>query len=831
MKRHEPQRVILETSLKPFAKTGLTDVPALCEAIYRCWEPLIRDAQRVSILLWVGDGTEILQWDGRGETSIPWARSIGFCNLGYGAYYDNTHYKGNPAVDFMKDPPRITYAALQRIIGGLRDAFRILGGRTITVGATFDPGPEFVHDPFRFERHPELLTAGPAGDPVLPIQFLYSDARFHADPAPLAGYPHGIPEGTTIGEFLGRQTACFAAAMGIDYLWMSNGFGFSHYGWSHRGELFDGKEFRPGKAAAMRERLLSFWRDFRRACPSLPVEARGSNFSVGMDVAKDGVPFAEICAAASLPFPPPNPPWGSNNLGLEMVSFLSRMAGAEGGRILFRFYLNDPWFVSDPWRAYYGREPYDIQCPMSASRISRAGAVETPTDVAFLSIDDEKGDVDPEEAAEVIPHVRRAFRCAPDAPGILTWVYPYAAYNAMSADGPQRPGLPFFHDWFVSRAVSAGLPLNTVVSDEAFLATAGTAAYRDTVLLAPVPVRGSALAPVLLAHVRSGGKAILYGPAEDADAATLTALGLRLEAPLSGDFELEVAGAASTGADVFLAEQPPRRLRHDAATSGGGLREAPEDPRTRLLATARSEEGTRAYALARTDPAWNGGSIAWVRGSSPLVPSPTIEPVFQDPGTFADPSALPRILLGAMGYGIAQEREGPHARPICTFISRHRGGFHFSGYSPDLTVAVSYRFPSGAPVFEGTDTVVSAQGARYMPGRSFHRECRVFVRQEETSLVTYREGGPRVGKERQFLVTGLRKADVTIFPYPEALREGGVSVREAEVDGQQDPGSPSSPRNRKIDRDHLGREIPVRVDGARGCVVVAGVTGAISVLW
>ena len=34
----------------------------------------------------------------------------------------------------------------------------IQADRKILIGATFDPGPEFVESPFRYEEHPELLT-------------------------------------------------------------------------------------------------------------------------------------------------------------------------------------------------------------------------------------------------------------------------------------------------------------------------------------------------------------------------------------------------------------------------------------------------------------------------------------------------------------------------------------------------------------------------------------------------------------------------------------------------------------------------------------------------
>ena len=36
-----------------------------------------------------------------------------------------------------------------------------------------------------------------------------------------------IPEGMSLGTFLGGQSQHFLTDLGFDYLWLSNGFGFS----------------------------------------------------------------------------------------------------------------------------------------------------------------------------------------------------------------------------------------------------------------------------------------------------------------------------------------------------------------------------------------------------------------------------------------------------------------------------------------------------------------------------------------------------------------------------------------------------------------------------
>ena len=97
-----------------------------------------------------------------------------------------------------------------------------------------------------------------------------------------------------------------------------------------------------------------------------------------------------------------------------------------------------------------------------------------------------------------------------DAPGPLTWVYPFREYHEMVfGASPDVPPV-FFGDWFLRNAVNAGFPLNTVVSTDNFLASlkVNPSFYRDTILLTPVPASGGALERTLIERLRRGTKCV-----------------------------------------------------------------------------------------------------------------------------------------------------------------------------------------------------------------------------------------------------------------------------------------------------------------------------------
>ena len=830
------QRVALETSLKPFANDFTPEgIRNTCLHLWANWERLVERCQEICVLLWVGEGSDIYEWHGDMDEPITWAQSIGFCNYDRpGAFpQDVRHYRINRSVPYRDALPVIRYRDLKGIIQQLRDTAREKLGREILIGATVDPGPEFAESTFRFEKHPEILTPG-GGVRMHMMHFITHHCSMNADPTRYAGFPDGIAAGTSFGTFLGRQFAAVRRDLGFDYIWLSNGLAYTHFPWGYRGELFEGERFASELAAEQREKTNQFWRDFRAACPDAPVEVRGTNFSVGMDIASDGCSHADIAAIGGLQRPPCNPPWGSRALGLEMVSFLSRISKSPTDRLCYRFYLNDPWFVSNAWYDYYNKEPFDIYVPMSASRMNDDAGVDAPTDLSLLTIDTHLGELLRDEANEVTPHFLLAAEDRADAPGPVTWVYPFDEYDRALKENPERLGRVFMHDWFICQAVNAGLPLNTVCSSDRFTALAAAGKLPDTIYVAPAPAVDWACGEAILRHVAAGGKALFYGPLEGASPALLGALGLTLaDEGLEGDFRVELrlqtdrfaadperpvgtdAALESIGCATSVdAEETPdpaeRPLRHRAIVGGGGLRAECDWSDPDLRAVVEQDGRKRVYAVARARDEWRGGRLAWVRGTCCFNPTiNSLEPTWDPAWLVRLPDDWPRRMLAELGLDIVQERHEEGTRPANVFIKRARGAWFFVGHKPDTSVRFWVRTADGAPAYAEHETPMVDGYAGECFGKTFHNEVRAFVKMPD-GVVRCKEIAAAIGKRRHFSLENLRDATVTLYAEPRAIEKGTLEI--TSIIKGEDP-------------------VPCEVCGDRGAVVVRNYTGTLYVTW
>jgi len=761
------RNVTLELSLRPFLEPGEDSIRRVLRRMFRQWRPLAQHAETASVMMWASDGSEILSWGGDEDAPFEWSHTVGTANPHVDAFDprdpENKSIHRHP-YKIVENPPVRTYRWYRRFLELVREVGAQELGIPLTLGATFDPGPEFAKSVFKYERHPEICLGGTMGHG----SFVTCYSTLHGDRERYAGYPDGIPEGTPFGAFLGRQSRLFLAAMGFDWLWLSNGFGFGMETWGMYGAVFNGRAFDPGEAKNVKEKSLGFFEAFRRECPGAPLRTRGTNQTTGRDLSCDGVPLREIYRGGYGLEPPVNSPWAAINgdFGLELAGWMSHVAEIPGKTWPWRFYAHDNWFVTSPWIDRYGREAHDIHLPLAVSRIEGDGSVSRPSDLNILSVDGTYGQMPDSVPAEIIPKILENLASSPDAPGLVTWVYPFDEYHDMAL-APGRISEVFFGDWFVRSAVNQGLPLNTVVSTGNFVRAVGAQpmAFKGTILFAPTCV-GSAAAQSLVAHAKSGGNLLLYGPTLGADPALVSLLGLRQDAAVEGEMEIQLR---LTG-DLESSSRPRNTILHTALSSGGGITERSGDDLAESEITAHVGTGAqeRIYAIARSLP--GGGRVAWVRGTNSfsLPASKTAHlPVMLDPARVFHPETLPRLLLAALGLRLrVAKRFATQANPILA-ISRHRNAYYFAGHSPDSTVDQHFRLPQGAPIFFGSDTWLEDGASTWRLPKAWRHECRVFVEQGENGLLSCAEEASEMhGIKHRRRVRGLRGATVRFYPEP-----------------------------------------------------------------
>ena len=762
------RNVTLEMSPKPFKVMDDEGIRSTCRELYRQWDALTRQAEMISVLLWTADGSEILEYRGQMDEQIEWARYAGMANPFRPAPTgdpENLALHAAPIL-YTDDPPILTYGRLRQIVATLKRVGRRMTGKPIRVGATFDPGDEFAFSPFKYVRHNEICLGHTRGKAT----FVCCYGVLKGEDRAYAGFPHGIPDGTPFGTFFGRQCQRFLQDMGFDYIWFSNGFGFGSETWATTGVLFDGQRFDPQRAAEARQAVLDFWRAFRRECPYFRVETRGSNLSVGIDLASDATPWRDLYRADLNMMPPPNSPWAAidGDFGLELAGYLARICELPNDRLYpFRFYLHDPWWQNSPWSDRYESQPHDIYLPLATCRVNRCGQVETPSYVEFLTVDNTWGEMPPSFANEVTPHILKAMEQAPDRPGPFVWVYPFDEYHDLTFGPQPRLSEVFFGDWFMRGAINAGFPLNTVISTGNLLAAtqAQPGLFDGAVLVATVPEAGSAVEQALLDRVEQGGTVLLYGPTDHAGDRLLQALNLRHAPPIAGELDLTV----KVRPDALSRGSYPARINHRELMSGGGIAEVlrdEKDRRTRVIATVSAGGETRVAGVVRRGPA---GKLAWVRGTSSNYYRQGERLLTPDnPSVYFRGELLLRWALAELGYELLITKRDAAVRDPVVAVHRWRNAYIFNGYCPNTTATLRLRFPQGAPLLLGYEAELVDGYTSYRLPRAWHQECRVFVQQKQDSLVACSDSCPleRRGITRRFLVRGLIEATVRFYTEP-----------------------------------------------------------------
>jgi len=750
------ESITLEMSLKPFKQTNDEYIEKVCRTVFEQWKPLVCDAKVVSILLWTADGSEILDYKARLEDEFEWCKFVGTANPPESLEWDpqgiSLHAKGRL---YIENPPVMTYGILKNIISTIKRAGKeILGEeKLIRVGETFDIGPEFAKSSFKYERHNEICKGFAMGSKC----FIDSNGILKGDNYPYAGYPKGVPDGTPFGAFLGRQSNVFLKDMGFDYLWLSNGVGFSAEPWNSKGAVFDGKEFHINKLDEIRKQVLDFWNLFRAECPNYPVETRGTNFSVGIDYATDAVPLYDIYKANLNILPPPNSPWAAldGNFGLELMGHMSRIAEIPDNKYLFRYYIHDPWWINSPWYDRYEGQPHDIYLPMAVARIDENGKTQKPTNLNILSIDNSWGNLPKACVNEPVPHIQKAYKDAPDAPAPLTWVYPFREYT--SADDEVTLREMFSNDWFICGAINNTFPLSAVVTTDNFIKT-DKSIYSESILVSPVPISGSEYERVILHYAQNGGRVLFYGGVDRAGESFKKLINVKITDGIRGAVKVQ----ALEFADFYEDGKYPDEINLKEFISAGKLNTVNADDKSDVKAVCNA--GGRVLATF-------GGNFAWYRaplgseykeGNSHLVPD--------DANKFMYGEVILRSVLARFGFEIKLKKPSADIQSPVVMINRSDNAYMFSAYTPSTTVELNLKMPQGAPLLMGYETVLKDGYASYRLPRAEHRECRIFVKQEESSVVSCKEITPVEYETRRRLeVTGLKNATVCFYPETYAI--------------------------------------------------------------
>ncbi len=728
------KNITLEVSLKPFKETTDSYIQKVCTEIFTGWRPLLKEADMISVMMWSADGSEILDYNKDLDSAFEWAYFVGGANN-----KEPNHTKYDPEgiglhstrYLYMDNPPKMTYRILKKIIDTLKETCKKeFPGKKVRVGATFDPGPEFALSDFKYERHNEVCLGSDMGKGSMVCSY----GILNGDNHPYAAYPNGIPDKTPFGTFFGKQAQIFLDDMGFDYIWFSNGLGFGRDTWSTQGAVFDGENFNCDNLDEVKKVVKDFWTLFRKECPDYPIETRGTNMSLGIDMASDGVPLKDIYDGGYNILPPPNSPWAAldGNFGLELMGMMSRIAEVPNDEYLIRYYIHDPWWVNSPWYDRYNSLPHDIYLPFATSRIDKEGNIKTPSHFNILSIDNSWGDMPDSCINEPMPHIIKAMKEVPDEASPVVWVYPFDEYSACGTGEYARE--MFGEDWYVANLINRGVPISTVTSTASFIHH-NKDIYANSVIITPVPRNNRSFEKEIVNYTQKGGKVIFYGSLKNVSENFRKFLKIKIGEEATGELPVEIMGSSMGKTSV------------NPIMCGGGLTE--EADGCDIMASA----GGKVIASKGEGYVWLRAvnTSKWGMGGRHLTT--------EDENKFFICDDLAKLALKNFGYDISYNKPNNLKTPV-TMIHKHNGAFVFSVFADCTAAETKLKFPLGAPILDAYDAKIENGYAVYHFPKAERKECRVFVEQED-GVVSVRERCPVSNfYRRRIIVSGLKNATV-----------------------------------------------------------------------
>ncbi len=741
------KNITLELSGKAFRNSSAEEICRVGNVMFHQWQELWLEAEQISILLWISDGSEILDFSGDLQQTFEWGCWFGEANQQPStcpATREEASIYRMPRRHAGDTAPR-SYTWLREVVGTLREIGTQITGKTIRIGTAYDGGPEFAVSDFKYKRHPESLA---------PNRFTYCNSRLHADQRRYAAYPDGIPEGTSFGEFLGRQFRCFADAVGVEYLWLSNGMGFGMNPGGMTGALFDKNRFFPERYAEASARMQEFWHEMGKALPSVVFETRGSNYSAGVEMATDAAPLLQLYRENRI-VPPVNSPWAAINdrVGLEITAWMSHAVQTHVNVCFpYRFYAHDPWWLNSPWLDRYEEIPWDIYLPLSVAVVSADGNIRLPDSIAILSVDDSLGEMPPKVARGISGAVAKIREWAPDAPGPFLWVYPFRQYAETAANDPARI---FNEEVFLGEAVQAGVPLNSVIAADDFNIAA---LPQSSVLIVPVSA-WKTVEPLF----NSDKTIIFYGKITPAEAPLAKKLGLDFAPSVTGC--VKIKNTLST--DFFEQGTISEECFIHPQYANGGLELIGTAGKCNVVAEAEQNGQHRVLAAI----CGNLGFLRALPACGETI-SQSADLDRSSPTEIYPVERLLRHLLGAFGWKWQFSAWSTETVLPRLTVSRHENAFIYSIHAPDNTVKIQTSTPYGVPILTGNDTLIRNGKAIWCGEKLRLAECRCFIRQQQDSVVNGRvwmSGHPDIRERRYY--RGLVDAEVFFFPPPDVSPE------------------------------------------------------------
>ena len=133
------KNVTLELSGKPFTDESEERMVSVCRTMFSQWKPLTEKADLVSVLLWIADGSEILEYTGDMSRKFEWSYWCGCANPCPRPEHPTEREKRNthafPQKYIPEAGPR-PYSWLKRLIEVIREIGREITGKPIRIGAT-----------------------------------------------------------------------------------------------------------------------------------------------------------------------------------------------------------------------------------------------------------------------------------------------------------------------------------------------------------------------------------------------------------------------------------------------------------------------------------------------------------------------------------------------------------------------------------------------------------------------------------------------------------------------------------------------------------------------